>query len=55
MGVDTRSDNRDKAGCGISNDGTMYRPDLDDLDAVIAIARRRPKPAVQGLLTFGTS
>ncbi|WP_376966219.1 LysR family transcriptional regulator [Azospirillum sp. A26] len=40
MSVDIGFDNQDKMGCRISFCGTMTRADLNDLDAVFAIARR---------------
>jgi len=33
-------DKEDKGGCGITETGIMYRPGLNELDAVIAVARR---------------
>lgn len=38
--LDNHSENPDKPECGITINGTMYRPGLNDLEAVIAISRR---------------
>nr|WP_206740792.1 LysR family transcriptional regulator [Euryhalocaulis caribicus] len=53
--MDTRDNNRDKTGPAIADFGTMFRTGLNELDAVIAIARERSFRAAARILGVSTT